>query len=62
MATNKKVFTLRLSDEVFDKIGVLATCEHRSVTNYIEFVLLKHLKEIEDEQGVIKADGSSKEV
>ena len=56
MATNKKVFTLRL------KIGVLATREHRSVTNYIEFVLLKHLKEIEDEQGVIKADGSSKEV
>ena len=48
MATNKKVFTLRLSDEVFDKIGVLATREHRSVTNYIEFVLLKHLKEIED--------------
>ena len=62
MATNKKVFTLRLSDEVFDKIGVLANREHRSVTNYIEFVLLKHLKEIEDEQGVIKADGSSKEV
>ena len=62
MATNKKVFTLRLSDEVFDKIGVLATREHRSVTNYIEFVLLKHLKEIEDEQGVIKADGSSREV
>lgn len=25
MATNKRVFTLRLSDEVFDKIGVLAT-------------------------------------
>ena len=22
MATNKRVFTLRLSDEVFDKIGV----------------------------------------
>lgn len=62
MATNKRVFTLRLSDEVFDKIGALATREHRSVTNYIEFVLLKHLKEIEDEQGVIKADGSSKEV
>lgn len=25
MTTNKRVFTLRLSDEVFDKIGVLAT-------------------------------------
>lgn len=49
MATNKKVFTLRLSDEVFDKIGVLATSEHRSMTNYIEYVLLKHLEEIEKE-------------
>ena len=35
MATNKRVFTLRLSDEVFDKIGVLATKEHRSITNYV---------------------------
>ena len=45
MATNKRVFTLRLSDEVFDKIGVLATKEHRSITNYIEYVLLKHLED-----------------
>lgn len=48
MATNKRVFTLRLSDEVFDKIGMLATSEHRSITNYIEYVLLKHLDEIEE--------------
>ena len=41
MSTNKRVFTLRLSDEVFDKIGVLATKEHRSITNYIEYVLLR---------------------
>ena len=54
MATNKRVFTLRLSDEVFDKIGALATDEHRSVTNYIEFVLLKHIEEVERERGTIK--------
>ena len=54
MATNKRVFTLRLSDEVFDKIGALATDEHRSVTNYIEFVLLKHIEEVELERGTIK--------
>ena len=54
MATNKRVFTLRLTDEVFDKIGTLATEEHRSVTNYIEYVLLKHLGEIEKERGPIK--------
>lgn len=56
MATNKRVFTLRLSDEVFDKIGVLATREHRSMTNYIEFVLLKYINDIEAEQGEIKEE------
>ena len=51
MATNKRVFTLRLTDEIFDKIGILATKDHRSMTNYIEYVLVKHLEEIEKEQG-----------
>jgi len=51
MATNKRVFTLRLSDEVFDKIRALATQEHRSMTNYIEFVLLKHFAEIDQKTG-----------
>ena len=55
MATNKRVFTLRLSDEVFEKIGVLATNEHRSMTNYIEFVLIKHLEEVETACGAIGA-------
>ena len=54
MATNKRVFTLRLPDDVFDKIGILATKEHRSMTNYIEFVLMKHLDEIEQISGKIK--------
>ena len=54
MATNKRVFTLRLPDEVFDKIGILATKEHRSMTNYIEFVLMKHLDEVEQDIGEIK--------
>ena len=47
MATTKRVFTLRLSDEVFDKIGALATEEHRSITNYIEYVLLQHIQQTE---------------
>lgn len=44
MATNKRVFTLRLSDEVFEKIGILATNDHCSMTNYIEYVLIQHLE------------------
>lgn len=61
MATNKRVFTLRLSDEVFDKIGALATNQHRSMTNYIEFVLLKHLEDVEKAEGVIDANRAESE-
>lgn len=53
MPTLKRVFTLRMDDEIFDKIGVLATREYRSMTNYIEFVLLQHIQRIEAEEGPI---------
>ena len=56
MATIKRVFTLRMSDDVFDRIGVLATAEHRSMTNHIEYVLIQHLEQIEKERGEIKTD------
>lgn len=55
MATTKRVFTLRLTDEVFDKIGALATAEHRSMTNYIEYVLLQHIEKVEQEIGPIQS-------
>ena len=61
MATDKKVFTLRLAGEVFDKIGALATNEHRSMTNYIEFVLLKHLEDVEREHGEIVVKDAGQE-
>lgn len=56
MATNKRVFTLRLKDDVFDKIGILATNEHRSITNYIEYVLIQHLEQVEKENGKIQTE------
>lgn len=61
MATTKRVFTLRLTDDVFDKIGSLAASEHRSMTNYIEYVLIKHLEQVEQECGVINTEQSIKE-
>lgn len=59
MATTKRVFTLRLTDEVFDKIGALATTEHRSMTNYIEYVLLRHIEETEKATGPIQTPASN---
>ena len=61
MATNKRVFTLRRGDEIFDKIGALATAQHRSITNYIEYILLKHIQEVENTEGEIKSLASGKE-
>lgn len=58
MATNKRVFTLHLNEVVFDKIALKAKESHRSMTNYIEFVLLKHLEDAEkgQSQAKIKSD------
>lgn len=53
MAVKKRVFTLRMGDEIFDKIGRLATSGHRSMTNYIEYILLEHLRAYEAENGLI---------
>lgn len=58
MATNKRVFTLRLSDEVFDKIGILASAQHRSMTNYIEYVLLQHIEEAEKKTGEMQKNAN----
>ena len=58
----KLLSALRLSDEVFDKIGALATRDHRSITNYIEYVLLKHLEDVEREQGPIEIDNTPRGV
>ena len=51
MATNKRVFSLRLSDEIFDNISILATNEYRSMTNYIEYVLVQHLEVVGEGTG-----------
>ncbi|MCI5847294.1 MAG: hypothetical protein MRZ98_06560 [Clostridiales bacterium] len=53
MATNKRVFTLRLGEETYEKIGRLATIEHRSMTNYIEYILIRHLDEYERNNGAV---------
>ena len=47
MSTLKRVFTLRLNDEIFDRIEAIAKVEHRSMTNLIEYVLLKYIEEID---------------
>ena len=56
MATNKRVFTLRLQDDVFEKIECIAKRDHRSLTNAIEYILLQYIKNYEDEYGEIETN------
>lgn len=62
MATNKRVFTLRLQDDVFDKIEYLAEEEHRSMTNFIEYVLLQYLNKYQEENGEILLPYKQKQI
>ncbi len=50
MATHKQVFTLRLDETTYQKISHLARAERRSMTNYIEYVLLEHMTKMENKQ------------
>ena len=54
----RKRLSFRLFRIAPNKIGILATKEHRSMTNYIEFVLLQHLEQVEKTAGPIGGDGS----
>ena len=55
MPSLKRVFTLRLKDEYFDKLEVVAKKEHRSLTNLIELAVIKYLEEFEIKNGTIEA-------
>jgi hypothetical protein len=54
LTTDKKQFTLRLKEEIHDKIKFIADANRRSLTMQIEFLIEQHIKEFEKEHGEIK--------
>lgn len=58
MATSKRVFTLRLDDKIFEQIEAIAKNEHRSMTNLIEYALIKYLN---DKKGQLYSNIPSKQ-
>lgn len=42
MATNKRTFSLRLKDEVFEKLEILAKEEHQSLNNLVEYIIFEY--------------------
>jgi len=53
MATNKRQFTLRLSEENFNKIKYIAVESKRSIAMEIEFLIEQYINEWEAKHGKI---------
>ncbi|KHL94266.1 regulatory protein [Paenibacillus sp. IHB B 3415] len=53
MATDKRVFTLRLKDENFNKIKYIADKNKRSIAMQIEYLIEQHIEQFEKEKGKI---------
>ena len=50
MSTEKRQFTLRLREDIHDKIKLIAEENRRSLTMQIEYVLEKYIKEYENDK------------
>lgn len=46
-------FSLRISEELMDKIKYIADCNKRSANKEIEFVLEQYIRKFENENGII---------
>ena len=58
-SNRKRMFTLRLNDEVYDKIKVIADENNRSMANFIEWLCINCIEKYEDNQGKIFVPDSS---
>ncbi|MFB0842105.1 Arc family DNA-binding protein [Paenibacillus oleatilyticus] len=54
MTTNKKVFTLRLNENNFEKIKIIAEKNKRSIAMQIEYLIEQHIDKYEKENGTIQ--------
>ena len=60
MASNRKrMFSLRLNDEVYDKIKLISEENNRSMANFIEWLCIKCIEDYEDKQGTIFVQDSA---
>lgn len=53
MTTNKRQFTLRLQENSFEKIKIIAEINKRSIANQIELLIDKFISDYEKKHGPI---------
>ena len=57
-SNRKKMFTLRLNDEVYEKMKIIAEESNRSMANYIEWLCINCIDDYEDKNGAISVQCS----
>ncbi|MCI8496808.1 MAG: Arc family DNA-binding protein [Clostridiales bacterium] len=60
MAIYRQTFTLRLREEIYDKIGKIANDQQRSMNNLIEYVLMRYASEYTEEDHNLSPGSSCK--
>lgn len=53
MASDKRVFTLRLTESDYEKMRIISANNNRSMANYIEWLVKQEIAAYEKENGVI---------
>jgi len=56
MPSLKRIFTLRLHDDDYEKMKYIAQLDNRSMANYIEKMVQNEIARYEKENGVIAVD------
>jgi len=56
MPTDKRQFTMRMQDDTYEKIRVIAFNDRRSIAMEIETILLGYIAAYESQHGEIKVD------
>lgn len=57
MVTDKRQFTLRLSEDNFQKVKVLAEKDKRSIAMQIEYLIERYIADYEAKHGPIRVGG-----
>lgn len=59
MATDKRAFTMRMQQNNFDKIKVIAAANKRSIAMQIEFLIEDCIRSYEDLHGEIRSENEA---
>lgn len=57
MPSLKRIFTLRLEDNDYDKMKIIAASDNRSMANYIESMVKSEIRAYEAQNGPIELPG-----